>query len=135
MEILYCSAIMNNNKVIKIYGITNCSTVAKAIKWLETNNLEFKFWNYKKQGIDSNHLNNWCNNFGWEKVINRSGMMWRKADQKVKDKVIDQHSAMEFMILTPNSIKRPVIEIVDNNTQKISYILGFDETVYSNTLK
>jgi arsenate reductase (glutaredoxin) len=112
-----------------IYGIKNCTTVQKAIKWLNDNKIEYTFWDYKKQGIDVENLNKWCDEFGWEKVLNRSGMMWKKAEAKVKAKVIDQESAIEFILTTPTSIKRPIIE------SKKGLLIGFDESQYFNFFK
>jgi arsenate reductase (glutaredoxin) len=111
-----------------IYGIKNCTTVQKAIKWLDDNKVEYTFWDYKKQGIDIEHLSKWCEEFGWEKVLNRSGMMWKKADEKVKAKVIDQESAIKFMFSIPNSIKRPIIE------KKNVFIIGFKIEEYHDIL-
>ncbi|MBC7472121.1 MAG: Spx/MgsR family RNA polymerase-binding regulatory protein [candidate division SR1 bacterium] len=96
--------------MIIVYGIVNCTTVQKACKWLESNNIEYIFHDYKKLGIDSRHLKSWCKVFGWEQILNRSGMMWRKASETTKQKVLDETSAIDFMIQVPNSIKRPLIE-------------------------
>jgi arsenate reductase (glutaredoxin) len=115
--------------MITIYGIKNCQTVQKAVKYLESNNIPFEFWDYKKQGIDSQHLNKWCAKFGWEKVLNRSGMMWRKANEETKAKVTDQQSAIDFMMTTPTSIKRPIIDT------DIDLLIGYDEAEYKAKLK
>jgi arsenate reductase (glutaredoxin) len=111
---------------ITIYGIKNCQSVQKAVNFLNSKNLEVTFWDYKKQGIDGEHLQTWCNKFTWQKVLNRSGMMWRKASDQDKSKVIDEETAIEFMLQVPTSIKRPIIE-VDGNL-----VLGFDEEEYKN---
>jgi arsenate reductase (glutaredoxin) len=115
--------------MITMYGITNCVTVQKARKWMVENNVEYTFWDYKKQGIDQAHLNKWCKEFGWETVLNRSGMMWRKADPDEKSKVIDQATAIDFMITTPTAIKRPIIE------SQYGLILGFKEAEYKKNLE
>jgi len=110
--------------MITVYGITNCQTVQKALTWLKKNNIQYNFHDYKKVGIDIEHLQKWCQKFGWEKVLNQSGMMWRKASEAEKATVIDEKSAIEFMLKIPNSIKRPVIEY-DSEILK-----GFDEVEY-----
>jgi arsenate reductase (glutaredoxin) len=111
--------------MIILYGIINCSTVIKARKWLENNEIEYTFHDYKKQGIDIEHLQKWCEELGWEKVLNRSGMMWRKAGEAEKEKVIDQATAIDFMLQVPTSIKRPIVE-TDNGL-----LLGFVGEDYS----
>jgi arsenate reductase (glutaredoxin) len=96
--------------MIILYGITNCSTVAKARTCLETNRIEYNFHGYKKEGIDTEHLQRWCGEFGWKKVLNRAGMMWRKSSETEKDRVIDQATATEFILPVSTSIKRPILE-------------------------
>lgn len=111
-----------------LYGISNCSTVKKARSWLELHQIDYIFHDYKKLGITQNHLENWCQKLGWEQVLNRTGMMWRKASEQDRSKVVDQESAIEFMIKTPNSIKRPMLEYGNN------LIRSFDENEYKTEL-
>jgi arsenate reductase (glutaredoxin) len=113
------------NPMTTVYGITNCTTVQKARKWLDVNGVEYVFHDYKKSGIDTAHLERWCNEFGWEQVLNRSGMMWRKADPVLKSLVVDTKSSIEFMIQVPTSIKRPIIEY------NSKLIRGFDIPAYT----
>lgn len=114
--------------MITVYGITNCNTVQKALTWLKDNQIEYSFHDYKKLGIDKEHLEVWCTKFGWEKVLNMQGQMWRKASDEDKSKVIDADSAIEFMIRVPTSIKRPIIELVNGQI-----VRGFDEDEYQST--
>jgi arsenate reductase (glutaredoxin) len=107
-----------------IYGIKNCQTVQKALKFLDDNKVQYTFHDYKKQGIDIEHLERWCEKMGWQKILNRSGMMWRKADEETKAKVVDQKTAIEFMLHTPTSIKRPILEGVKG------LLIGFTEIEY-----
>jgi arsenate reductase (glutaredoxin) len=110
-----------------IFGIKNCQSVQKAIKYLDDNKVQYTFRDYKKQGIDIGHLERWCQELGWQKVLNRSGMMWRKADDETKSKVMDQKTAIEFMLTVPTSIKRPILE------NESVLLIGFDFVQYQNT--
>jgi Spx/MgsR family transcriptional regulator len=114
--------------MITVYGIVNCSTVQKARSWLTANSIDYEFYDYKKLGIDKEHLKTWCNQFGWEKVLNRSGMMWRKASEEDKQKVVDTNSAIEFMLKVPTAIKRPIIELEND------FLIGFDAKEYQEKL-
>jgi Spx/MgsR family transcriptional regulator len=116
--------------MITLYGITNCTTVQKSRNWLEINKIEYNFHDYKKLGIDEKHLKLWCKKFGWEKVLNMQGQMWRKASDEDKAKVVDEKSAIEFMIRVPNSIKRPIVELESGELLK-----GFDEGEWEKELK
>ena len=92
-----------------LYGIPNCDTMKKARKWLADNGVEHEFHDYKKLGIEKKKLDEWIKAVGWETLLNRRGMMWRKVPDDVKAS-IDEKSAIGLMIETPSIIKRPVLE-------------------------
>lgn len=116
--------------MLTLYGITNCTTVIKARNWLEENKIDYNFHDYKKLGIDEKHLKIWCSKFGWDKVLNMQGQMWRKASDEEKAKVVDEKSAIEFMIKVPNSIKRPIVELNSGEILK-----GFEVEEWKKILK
>jgi Spx/MgsR family transcriptional regulator len=95
--------------VITLYGIPNCDTMKKARAWLAEHDVEYVFHDYKKAGIDEATLRGWVAELGWEPLLNRRGMMWRKVPQDVKDR-IDEASAIALMLETPSIIKRPVLD-------------------------
>ena len=68
-------------------------------------------------------LHDWISRVGWEILLNRRGMMWRKLDQQQKDN-IDEQSAISIMLSTPSIIKRPVLVKDD------LILVGFDEDKY-----
>ncbi len=70
--------------MIKIYGIPNCDTMKKARKWLDSNNLEYEFHDYKKLGVPEKNLKQWVKKSGWETVLNKRGTTWRKLDDAHK---------------------------------------------------
>jgi Spx/MgsR family transcriptional regulator len=92
-----------------LYGIPNCDTMKKARAWLAEHDIEYAFHDYKKAGIDESLLRDWVKELGWETLLNRRGMMWRKVPQDIKDN-IDEASAIALMIATPSIIKRPVLD-------------------------
>jgi len=108
----------------KIYGIPNCGSVKKARVFFDDNNLEYDFHDYKKLGISQENLEKWCNEFGWEKVLNRNGLTWRALDETVKIEIKDAVSAIKLMKDNTSTVKRPVIENDKGN------IIGFDEKQY-----
>lgn len=109
--------------MIKLYGIPNCDTMKKARRWLQDHDIEYQFHDYKKSGIDAQKLNAWIDAVGWEVLLNRRGMMWRKTPQQIRDS-IDQQSAIQLMLETPSIIKRPVLEMDSGIT------VGFSEDSY-----
>jgi len=93
-----------------IYGIRNCDTMKKAFSWLTENNIEYEFHDFKKSGIDKATLLDWISVVGWETLLNRRGMMWRKVPQEIKDS-INENAAIKLMLETPSIIKRPVLKV------------------------
>jgi Spx/MgsR family transcriptional regulator len=120
---LFCFSITanKNSYTMKIYGIKNCNTMQKAFKALDEQGLSYTFHDYKKLGIDAETLKKWCAEWGFEKLINKSGLTWKKLDDASKASVKDEPSAIALMMQHTSMIKRPVID-----TGK-SLILGFDE--------
>ncbi len=106
-----------------LYAIPNCNTVKKARAWLDANNIEYDFHNYKKQSIDKETLQQWVNELSWEVVINRKGMTWRKLDESVRS-AMNAEKAIDIMLENQSIIKRPLI--VKNDKK----ILGFNENDY-----
>lgn len=95
--------------MIHIYGIKNCDTMKKAMKWLESQNLEYRFHDYRKDGVPVEHLQRWIAELGWETVINQRGTTWRKLPQTEKDHM-DAVTAVTAAEQHPALIKRPIVE-------------------------
>ena len=109
--------------MVRLYGIPNCDTMKKARRWLADHDVEYEFHDYKKEGVDEERLRGWVSQVGWETLLNRRGMMWRKLDDEVKAG-IDEASAVRVMLETPSIIKRPVLE------QGKQLHVGFKEADY-----
>ncbi len=109
--------------MVKLYGIPNCDTMKKARKWLGEQGVEYQFHDFKKPGLNEALLRQWIEAVGWETLLNRRGMMWRKLDPAIKEG-IDEASAIAVMLETPSIIKRPVLD----TEKEIS--VGFSEEKY-----
>jgi arsenate reductase len=110
--------------MITLYGIPNCDTMKKARKWLDTHDIEYNFVDFKKQPPERGSLLAWVEAVGWETLLNRRGMMWRKLPDEAKAN-IDEASAIEIMLETPSIIKRPVLEVGD------ALHVGFSDSSYT----
>lgn len=93
----------------RVYGIPNCDSIKKARRWLDDNGVEFEFHDYKKLGVSVDALEKWCNEFGYEALINKRGTTWRRLDETDKED-LDQKKAIALMQLNTSLIKRPVVE-------------------------
>lgn len=110
--------------MITLYGIPNCDTIKKARKWLESNQIEYRFHDFRKDGLDAERLNSWVDELGWELLLNKRGTTWRQQPDEIKNQ-IDQSSAIALMLEYPAMIKRPVLDTGD--VRKV----GFKDTEYS----
>lgn len=97
---------------VAIYGIKNCDTMKKAVRWLDEHGVGYAFHDYKKDGVTRASLERWCHAVGWEKLLNRAGTTFRKLPDTARE-VLDQEKAIALMLTQPSMIKRPVLESGD----------------------
>jgi Spx/MgsR family transcriptional regulator len=109
---------------MKVYGITNCNTVKKALDWLKANDVAYEFHDFKKLGVSREKLNEWNDKAGYEKFLNKQGLTWKQLDASVKENVKGINEALPLMQEKTSMIKRPVIE--DGGF----LFFGFDEPAY-----
>ena len=113
---------------MKVYGITNCDTVQKALKWLKANHVKYEFHDFKKLGISEEKLQEWDKKAGYEKFLNKKGLTWKQLDPQVKESIKTGADALKLLQQKTSMIKRPVIE-------KDGFLFfGFDEVVYKGGL-
>ncbi|WP_261815726.1 ArsC family reductase [Vibrio gallicus] len=93
-----------------MYGIPNCDTIKKAKKWLLENDIEFQFHDYRKQGIDTDLVNEFCHLLGWEQVLNKRGTTYRQLTDEQKQ-TLNEQTLIPLLVEHPAMIKRPIIRI------------------------
>lgn len=82
----------------------------KAFAWFEENKLAYSFHDYKKDGAQIEDLKRWSEKVGWEKILNKSGLTWKKQNLDTQKNIVHQDAAIRFLLENPSAIKRPVIE-------------------------
>ncbi len=110
----------------QVYGIRNCNTIKSTLDWLKTNQIDFVFHDYKKEGVTEEKLLDWCKQKGWEVLLNKKGSTWKAYDINHQRKIVNEKTAVAFLLDKNSAIKRPIIE----KDGKIVAI-GFDETGYT----
>jgi Spx/MgsR family transcriptional regulator len=115
----------NNMKTMKLYGIPNCNTVKKAQDWLKNNGNEFEFHDFKKKGVTAEKLTEWFNTFGWEKVINKAGLTFKKLSKEEQANINSADTVVAYLMENTSAIKRPIVEIDGK-----AVLLGFKEEEY-----
>ncbi len=108
---------------VTMYGIKNCDTIKKARAWLEAHKIDYAFHDYKAVGIDRARLATWCDELGWESVLNRAGTTFRKLPE-ADVRNLDKNKAIALMIAQPSMIKRPILDLGAKR------IAGFKPDIY-----
>lgn len=114
--------------MIIVYGIKNCDTVKKALKWLAEHNIEHniehKLHDYRVDGLDTQFLQQAEAQFGWKNLVNKRSTTWRNLDENVKN-TLSKSTAFSVLAENPTLIKRPII------LQDGKALIGFNEKEYS----
>jgi arsenate reductase len=92
-----------------IYGIKNCDTMKKARAWLDGRGVAYSFHDYKTAGIAKDKLKAWCDEVGWDTLLNRAGTTFRKLPDADKEG-LNERKALTLMLAQPSIIKRPVLD-------------------------
>jgi Spx/MgsR family transcriptional regulator len=111
-----------------VYGIPNCNTVKKALDWMDKNKIDYRFHNYKKEGITTSRLQSWSKQVGWETLLNKKGTTWRGLNPDIQETITNEKAAIDLMAAFSSMVKRPVIEQGENVVT-----VGFDEPEYEKT--
>ena len=114
--------------MITVYGIKNCDTVKKALKWLADHNIEHKLHDYRVDGLDTAFLQQAEAQFGRENLVNKRSTTWRNLHEDVK-KTLSKATALSVLAENPTLIKRPII------LQEGKALIGFDAKEYEAAFK
>lgn len=107
----------------QVYGIKNCDTVKKALKWLADNNLSPALHDYRTDGISPEFLAEMAAKFGWETLVNKRSTTWRNLSDNLKNN-LNENNALALLTEQPTLIKRPIV-LAENIA-----LIGFNEAEY-----
>ena len=113
---------------VVIYGIPNCDTMKKARVWLETHGVDYRFHDYRADGIDRKAVAAWVKALGWEKVLNRASTTFKSLPDRGKAN-LDSDAAIALMLANPTMIKRPMLDVSGH------FIAGFKPDTYSEIIQ
>ncbi|PLR31034.1 ArsC family reductase [Chimaeribacter coloradensis] len=110
---------------LTLYGIKNCDTVKKARRWLDEQQVAYRFHDYRVDGLTAEMLETFIAQQGYEALLNTRGTTWRKLSEEARGAVTDAASALQLMLAQPAIIKRPLLTGPGNTS-----LLGFDAGRY-----
>ena len=91
---------------------------------LDKNKIGYHFHDYKKEGIGKEKLSNWCDEAGWETILNKRSTTWRELPPEEQQKISSKSAAIKLMQAQNSIIKRPVLETGNG------LLVGFSEATW-----
>ncbi len=112
-------------QAITLYGIKNCDSVKKARAWLDARQLQYRFHDYRIDGLDPALLSSFIDKLGVAGILNQRSTSWRQlSDEQRQD--LTEDKAKQLMLEVPTLIKRPIL---DDGRQ---LLVGFSPELYAN---
>lgn len=92
-----------------LYGIKNCDTVKKARKWLEAEGVDYRFHDFREDGIEKKQVEAWVKELGWDVVVNKRSTSWKALEEEQRSGMNDS-TAVKAILAQPTLIKRPLLD-------------------------
>ena len=108
--------------MLKIYGIKNCDSVRKAIKYLKSHNIPYEFIDFRETPVGEDIILQWLQSTPINTLFNTRGTTYRTL--KLKERNLNDQEKAQWLAKENMLIKRPVITL-DNNI-----IVGYNESQY-----
>ncbi len=105
-----------------IYGIKNCDSVKKAVKYMKNAGLEYDFVDFKLTPVDDEKISSWLKHQSIDKLFNARSTTYRNL--KLKELSLSDEEKAEWLAKENLLIKRPVIE----HDGKV--IVGYNQNEY-----
>jgi Spx/MgsR family transcriptional regulator len=112
--------------MLKIYGIKNCNSVRKALKFLKAHHIPHEFIDFRQTPVNEETIRKWLEKNNLKSLFNTRGTTYRTL--KLKDLNLDDEAKTQWLAKENMLIKRPVIVFDDQ------VIIGYNESEYSEKL-
>jgi len=108
--------------MIQVYGIKNCDSVKKALKFFKEQNMDYLLHDFKTDPVACDKVSFWLKSVELKKIFNSRSTSYRNL--KLKEKNLTQEEQVEYLCKENLLIKRPVVEFEGK------VIVGFDKETY-----
>ena len=92
--------------MLTVYGIKQCDTVRKALKWLDQEGIEHRFHDFRTDGLPTGLLQTWLDSEFSDKLVNRRSTTWRQLSETQRQS--EGETLLNLLLQFPTLIKRPV---------------------------
>lgn len=109
---------------MKVYGIKNCDTVKKALRYLDEKNTDYEFVDFKKTPPTKTLIKKWTKDLG-DIPVNKRGTTFRKFKEEYEE--ASKEEKINLLVENSSAIKRPIVEASVT-------LMGFDKDKWDDTL-
>lgn len=113
--------------MLVVYGIKNCDSVKKALKFLNEQSIPYSFVDFKSSPVGIDKIEEWLRHIDMSVLFNTKGTTYRTLGLKSLD--LNDNDKAHWMSKENLLIKRPVIQY------KTNVIVGFDLSKYEGIFK
>jgi len=92
--------------MLTLYGIKQCDTCRKALKWLTAQGIEHQFHDFRVDGLQAALLQGWLESPVADKLVNRRSTTWRQLSDEQRQ--MEGEALLGLLLEHPTLIKRPV---------------------------
>jgi Spx/MgsR family transcriptional regulator len=107
-----------------LYGIKNCDTIKKARAYLDSKQVQYRFHDYRVDGIDTVLVQHFIDQLGIDAILNQRSTSWRQLTDEQKSD-LSPEKVLQLLLEVPTLIKRPIL---DDGQQ---LLVGFTPELYS----
>lgn len=108
--------------MIRVYGIKNCDSVKKALRFLNDHAIAFEFIDFKSSSVTEEKIRTWTAQCPVETLLNTKGTTYKTLG--LKSLSLENDAKISWMSNHNLLIKRPVIERAG------TLIVGFNQSQY-----
>lgn len=92
--------------MLTVYGIKQCDTCRKALKWLSGQGIKHNFHDFRVDGLEAELVRGWLDSPFSSKLINRRSTSWRQLTNEQRE--LEGEAQIRLLLEFPTLIKRPV---------------------------
>lgn len=92
--------------MLTVYGIKQCDTCRKALKWLSAAGIKHQFHDFRVDGLEADLLKTWLASDFADKLVNRRSTTWRQLTDEQRQ--FEGPAQIQLLLDQPTLIKRPV---------------------------
>ena len=108
--------------MLKIYGIKNCDSVRKALKFLKSNSINHEFIDFREKPALISDINDWLKYIDIKTLFNARSTTYRTL--KLKELNLNDAEKVKWLAKENMLLKRPIITFENN------VIVGYNEAQY-----